>query len=480
MACCCRSSPYALRLKIPLEPRCALKAASTRSSATVAWPRLLQVATPTALHSSVCVMTKAWAQCWRRKAGTETPNYASAARRLVQVSHRVPRCQLWKGRASDALASVDAALHAYRAVNDEHSLIRCQCLEAVVRVMMCQSDQPKRLARDVLKRDVGSGVHVMVVCCALAVDAFVSHRHSSGQPSAASLAADGAACALQRWWGSGCAPCDGWMAWAFVWLLTEIVCERLHLFSPSTLLQYTDLLSAFRSYRRSAGTAVVVAAAQLQLAASRDLVAGAHDVEACDRAVQACAGILHQGQCQFPYLCAHALLQVSLALLLPLKGRVEAEHDETLARRGRARLMLEQALLLLFPKDVMHGRHTVQYKGEIVCDSSMQLLPLRVKAAHFSLLAAAACSPSMANPSMVHDRPAFAAAARSLAESVEQLQQLSPYHAAVCQWWHALALTRAGLREPLLYASVKAPLQLPALDIKMRCSGCQQQLQSIA
>jgi hypothetical protein len=387
---------------------------------------------------------------------------------------------LWKGKAIDALASVHAALLAYRAVNDEHSLIRCQCLEALVRAIMCQCDEPRQLARQVMKRDVGSGVHVMVVCCALAVDAFVSHRHSNGQPSAANLAADGAAAALERWRSSGCAPCDGWMAWAFVWLLTEIVCERLYLFSPVTLLQYTDLLSAFRSYRRSAGTAVVVAAAQLQLAACRDLVASARDVEACERAAQACAGILHQGQCQFPYLCAHALLQVSLALLLPLKGRVEAERDETLARRGRARVVLEQALLLLFPKDVMHGRHTVQFKAEIVCDSSMQLLPLRVKAVHYSLLAAAACAPSMANPSMVHDRPAFAAAARSLAESVEQLQQLSPFHAAVCQWWHALALTRAGLREPLLYASVKAPLQLPAVDIKMRCSGCLQQLQSIA
>lgn len=83
----------------------------------------------------------------------------------------------------------------------------------------------------------------------------------------------------------------------------------------------------------------------------------------------------------------------------------------------------------------MHGRHTVQYKAEPVCDDSMQLLPLRIKAAHFSVLAAAACAPSMANPSMVSDccrccyhshlhhyvvqvldRAAFAAAVRGLGE----------------------------------------------------------------
>jgi hypothetical protein len=45
---------------------------------------------------------------------------------------------------------------------------------------------------------------------------------------------------------------------------------------------------------------------------------------------------------------------------------------------------------------------------------------------------------------------------RGLGEGVQQLQQLSPFHAAVCQWWHAQALTRAGLREPLLYETVKA------------------------
>ena len=173
------------------------------------------------------------------------------------------------------------------------------------------------------------------------------------------------------------------------------------------------------------------------------------------------------------------LLQAALALLLPLPGRVVAEEDETLARRcaaarlgnvvhvfmesgrSRAKLLLEQALLLLYPKvrtvisirhtshvtrhashvtrhtshatrhtshitrhtshvtrhtshatrhtshvtrhlqDIMHGRHTVQYKAEVVCDASMQLLPLRVKAAYSSVLAAAACAPSMANPSMV-------------------------------------------------------------------------------
>ncbi len=81
-------------------------------------------------------------------------------------------------------------------------------------------------------------------------------------------------------------------------------------------------------------------------------------------------------------------------------------------------------------QDVMHGRHTVQYKGEIVCDSSMQLLPLRVKAVHSSVLAAAACSPSMANPSMVLCRPrcsclagivAHARAIRSM--TVPHLQQ---------------------------------------------------------
>ena len=162
---------------------------------------------------------------------------------------------LWKGKATDALLSVTSALHAYRIVNDEHALIRCQCLEALVRVMMCQSDEPRQLAREIVKRDVGVGVHVMVVCCALAVDAFVSHRHVTGQTTAANAAnaATTAAAALERWSSSGCAPCDGWMAWGFVWLITEIVCERLHLFSPDTVVQFTDLLSAFSSYRRSTG-----------------------------------------------------------------------------------------------------------------------------------------------------------------------------------------------------------------------------------
>lgn len=69
--------------------------------------------------------------------------------------------------------------------------------------------------------------------------------------------------------------------------------------------------------------------------------------------MQACASVLHEGQCQFPYLCAHALLQVqraanrnkcacvlimrvqsALALLLPqTKGRIVAGDDVTLARR---------------------------------------------------------------------------------------------------------------------------------------------------
>ncbi len=34
-------------------------------------------------------------------------------------------------------------------------------------------------------------------------------------------------------------------------------------------------------------------------------------------------------------------------------------------------------------QDVMHCRHTVNIKSEIVCDASMQLMPLRVNAAHF-------------------------------------------------------------------------------------------------
>jgi hypothetical protein len=152
-----------------------------------------------------------------------------------------------------------------------------------------------------LKRDEGVGVHVMVVCCALAVDAVVAHRSARGDACAASSAAAAAAstavAALERWSCSGCAPCDGWMAWAFVWLLTEVVCERVSLLPLAAQRQFSDLLSAFRSYRRSpgdvcwlprscaahryaairrnfclmaaAGTAAVVAAGQLQLAAAR-------------------------------------------------------------------------------------------------------------------------------------------------------------------------------------------------------------------
>ncbi len=142
-----------------------------------------------------------------------------------------------------------------------------------MRVMMCQSEEPRRLAREVLKRDEGTGVHVMVVCCALAVDAFVLHRHASSDASAAAASAAAsaaaAAAALERWSSSGCVPCDGWMAWAFVWLMTEVACERLHLLPTAAHSQFSDLLSAFRCYRRSAGTAVVVAVGQLQLAVAR-------------------------------------------------------------------------------------------------------------------------------------------------------------------------------------------------------------------
>ena len=62
---------------------------------------------------------------------------------------------------------------------------------------------------------------------------------------------------------------------------------------------------------------------------------------------------------------------------------------------------------------------------------------------------------------------------------MQQLQQLSPFHATECQWWHALALTRAGVREPALHAAVKAPLWLPAADVRLRCCGCGGGLQSI-
>ena len=278
-------------------------------------------------------------------------------------------CCLWRGRALDALVCVEAATSAYRIVNDEHSLLRCQCLEAVVRAMMCQCEEPRRLAREVVKRDVGGGVHVMVVCCALAVDAFVTHRHGqtagAATPSAstaAAAAADAAAAALQRWASSGCAPCDGWMAWAFVWMLTEVVSERLRHLPDAALQQFVGVLSAFQSYRRSAGTAVVVAVGRLQLEVAREMRVTGGEIATCERAVQACCKIVHQGQCQFPYLCAHALLQAALALLLPPKDRVVVEEDETLAKRGSARLMLEQALLLLFPKVsawccVAHQRH---------------------------------------------------------------------------------------------------------------------------
>ena len=60
-------------------------------------------------------------------------------------------------------------------------------------------------------------------------------------------------------------------------------------------------------------------------------------------------------------------------------------------------------------QDVMHGRHTVQFKAEIVCDASMQLLPLRVKAAHFTVAAACACAPSMANAAFVRHSSCAAA-----------------------------------------------------------------------
>jgi hypothetical protein len=117
---------------------------------------------------------------------------------------------------------------------------------------MCQVEEPRRLTREVLKRDVGAGVHVMVVCCALAIDALVTHRNASTDNSLPA-AAHAAAAALERWSKSGCAPCDGWMAWAFVWLLTEVVCERLHDLPPAAAAQFVDVLSTFRSYRRSPG-----------------------------------------------------------------------------------------------------------------------------------------------------------------------------------------------------------------------------------
>jgi hypothetical protein len=129
--------------------------------------------------------------------------------------------------------------------------------------MMSQAEAPRRLVRDIVARDGGNGVHVMVVCCALAVEAFVLHRHASSSDSSvdavavaatnAAAAATAAATALERWSASGCAPCDGWMAWAFVWLLTEVVCERLQLLPPPVVVQYVDVLSAFSSYRRSPG-----------------------------------------------------------------------------------------------------------------------------------------------------------------------------------------------------------------------------------
>jgi hypothetical protein len=172
------------------------------------------------------------------------------------VKLRASRCCLWRGRANDALACVRAARSSYREVNDEHSLLRCKSLEAFVRAMMGQIEEPRRLVREVLQRDVGVGMHVMVACCALAVDAFVAHRHASASDAAddaAAAAANAAATALQRWSCSGSAPCDGWMAWAFIWLLTEVVCDRLQLLPPDTIPQFLDALSAFESYRRSAG-----------------------------------------------------------------------------------------------------------------------------------------------------------------------------------------------------------------------------------
>ena len=63
---------------------------------------------------------------------------------------------------------------------------------------------------------------------------------------------------------------------------------------------------------------------------------------------------------------------------------------------------------------------------------------------------------------------------------MQQMRELSPFHAAECQWWHALALTRAGVREPVLHAAVKAPLRMPVVDVKLRCHGCGEELQSIA
>jgi hypothetical protein len=153
------------------------------------------------------------------------------------------------------------------------------------------------------------------------------------------------------------------MAWAFVWMLTEVVCERLRHLPDAALQQFVGVLSAFQSYRRSAGTAVVVAVGRLQLEVAREMHVAGGEIATCERAVQACCKIVHQGQCQFPYLCAHALLQAALALLLPPKDRVVVEEDETLAKRGSARLMLEQALLLLYPKVsawwcVAHQRHS--------------------------------------------------------------------------------------------------------------------------
>jgi hypothetical protein len=38
------------------------------------------------------------------------------------------RCCLWRGRAQEALGCCAAAVAAYRCVNDEHSLLRCKCV----------------------------------------------------------------------------------------------------------------------------------------------------------------------------------------------------------------------------------------------------------------------------------------------------------------------------------------------------------------
>jgi hypothetical protein len=211
-------------------------------------------------------------------------NYNNISQMIVKLS--ATRCCLWRGRAIDALACVQAALAPYRAVNDEHSLLRCKSLEAFIRAMMGQVDEPRQLVREVVQRDVGVGMHVMVVCCALAVDAFVAHRHASASDAAddaAAAAANAAATALHRWSSSGCAPCDGWMAWAFIWLLTEVVCERLQLLPPAAITQFQDALSAFESYRRSAGARPCTRTLPSRVTRSRAPLAGTAVVVAAGR-----------------------------------------------------------------------------------------------------------------------------------------------------------------------------------------------------